>query len=99
LSWYRIGCDGVTLQVQAQPGAKRTETAGLHGDCVKVRLASPPVDGKANERLIEFIAERLQVKRSQVTITRGLSSRRKTVLVQGAGIDPQVLLQLPADKN
>jgi uncharacterized protein (TIGR00251 family) len=99
LSWYRIGRDGVTLQVQAQSGAKRTEVAGLHGDCVKVRLASPPADGKANEHLIEFLAERLRVKRNQVKIIRGLSSRRKTVLVQGAAVDPQILLQSPGKKD
>ena len=99
MSWYRIGQDGVTLQVQAQPGAKRTEVTGLHGDCVRVRLASPPVDGKANECLIEFLAERLRVTRNQVAITRGLSSRRKTVLVQGAGVDPRSLLQLQGEKS
>jgi len=92
LSWYQIGRDGVSLQIQAQPGAKRTEVAGLHGDCIKVRLASPPVDGKANACLVKFIAERLGVKKSQVTITRGLSSRRKTVLVQAADFQPAALL-------
>lgn len=93
MSWYRTHDDGVTIQVHAQPGAKRTEVAGLHGDCVKVRLASPPVDGKANECLIEFLARRLQVKRSQLTITHGLSSRRKAVFVAAAGLLPVVLLE------
>lgn len=65
----------------------------MHGDCVKVRLASPPVDGKANACLIEFLARRLGVKRNQVTITRGLSSRRKTVLVAVAGLQPAALLE------
>jgi len=92
LSWYQTGGDGVTIQVHAQPGAKRTEVAGLHGDCLKLRLASPPVDGKANECLIGFLAERLGVKRGQVTIIRGLSSRRKTVFVAVAGLEPADLL-------
>lgn len=92
MSWYQIGRDGVSLQIQAQPGAKRTEVAGLYGDCIKVRLASPPVDGKANECLVRFLAERLGVRRNQVTITRGLSSRRKTVLVQALGVQPAALL-------
>jgi uncharacterized protein len=92
LSWYEIGRDGVTIRIRAQPGAKRTEVAGLYGDCLKVRLASPPVDGKANECLIEFLAQCLGVKRGQVTITRGLSSRRKNVFVATAGFQPAALL-------
>jgi uncharacterized protein (TIGR00251 family) len=98
LSWYQTGRDGITIQIHAQPGAKRTEVAGLYGDCLKVRLASPPVDGKANACLIEFLAERLDVKRSQVTITRGLSSRRKTVFVAAAGLRPAALLEQRGEK-
>jgi uncharacterized protein len=98
LSWYQIDRDGVTIQIRAQPGAKRTEVAGLYGDCLKVRLASPPVDGKANECLIEFLAERLGVKRGQVTITRGLSSRRKTVFVAAAQFQPAALLEQDGEK-
>lgn len=93
MSWYQIGRDGVRLQIQAQPGAKHTEVAGLYGDCLKLRLASPPVEGKANECLIEFLAERLGVKRAQVKITRGLSSRRKNVFVAVTEFQPKVLLE------
>jgi uncharacterized protein len=98
LRWYQIGGDGVTLRIQAQPGAKRTEVAGLYGDCLKLRLASPPVDGKANECMIEFLAERLGVKRGQVKITRGLSSRRKNVFVAMAGFQPAALLENRGEK-
>jgi uncharacterized protein (TIGR00251 family) len=93
LNWYQVSRGGVTIHIHAQPGARRTEVVGLHGDCVKVRLASPPVDGKANACLIEFRARRLRVKQNQVTITRGLSSRRKTVLVAVAGLLPAALLE------
>lgn len=92
MNWYQTGDDGVTLHVHAQPGAKRTEVAGLYGDCLKLRLASPPVDGKANECLIEFLARRLRVKRGQVSIIRGLNSRRKTVFVAATGLQPTMLL-------
>ena len=92
MSWYQTGGDGVTIHIHAQPGAKRTEVVGLHGDCVKLRLASPPVDGKANACLIEFLARSLGVKKSQVTITRGTNSRRKTVFVAAAGLQPVALL-------
>ena len=98
MSWYQIGRDGVRLQIQAQPGARRTEVAGLYGDRLKLRLASPPVDGKANECLIEFLAERLGVTRGQVTITRGISSRRKNVFVAVAGFQPASLLEKDGEK-
>ena len=98
MSWYQTGGDGVTIHVHAQPGAKRTEVAGVYGDSLKLRLASPPVDGKANECLIEFLAERLGVKRGQVKITRGLSSRRKNVFVAVAGFQPAALLEQDGEK-
>ena len=93
MSWYENKRDGVDLRIHVQPGAKRTEIVGLHGGCLKLRLASPPVDGKANACLIEFLARRLRVKRSQVTITRGMGSRRKTVFVAAAGLQPAALLE------
>ena len=98
MSWYQTGGEGVTIHIHAQPGAKRTEVSGLHGDCLKLRLASPPADGKANECLIEFLAERLGVKRVQVMITRGLSSRRKTVFVAIAEFRPAALLAQDGEK-
>lgn len=93
MSWHETGSDGLTIRVHAQPGAKRTEVVGLHGDCVKVRLASPPVDGKANDCLIAFLARRLGVKKNQVSIVRGMSSRRKTVRVAVAGVQAGALLE------
>lgn len=99
MSWYQIGRDGVTIQIRAQPGAKRTEVAGVYGDCLKVRVASPPVDGKANDCLIEFLARRLGVKRGQVAITRGLGSRRKNVFVATAGFQPADLLGIDGEKT
>lgn len=92
MSWYRTGVDGVAIHVHAQPGAKRTEVAGLHGDCLKLRLGAPPVEGKANACLIDYLARRLHVKRSLVSIIRGASARRKTVFVAVAGLQPEVLL-------
>ena len=99
MSWYETGGDGVTLHVHAQPGAKRTEVAGLYGDCLKLRLASPPVDGKANACLIGFLARQLGVKRSQISITRGTNSRRKTVFVAAVGLKPEALLEYGGEKG
>ena len=69
--------------VHVQPRAKRSEVAGRHGDAIKVRLAAPPVDGAANEELVRFLAEVLGVPRRAVHLTAGLTSRRKTVEIEG----------------
>ena len=67
------------LDLHVQPGASRTEFAGKHGERVKVRLAAPAVDGRANEALIELQAAHYPVGKSSVRITAGLKSRRKRV--------------------
>ena len=80
--WRRVERDGsITLAIHAQPGAKRTEVAGAHGDCLKIRLAAPPVEGRANAALIAFLAEQFGVPRSAVTLLRGEAARRKTVRI------------------
>jgi uncharacterized protein (TIGR00251 family) len=71
------------LTVWIQPRSSRTEVAGMHGDAVKIRLAAPPVDGAANEELIRFLADKLGLPRSAVTIATGHSGRRKTVAFEG----------------
>ena len=78
--------------MHAQPGAKKTSVTGLHGEALKIRLAAPPVEGKANEALIAFLAERLGLTRAQVELVRGQTSREKTLHVPESA-DPQVLLQ------
>jgi uncharacterized protein (TIGR00251 family) len=74
---------GIRLAVYVQPRASRTELDGLHGDALKIRLAAPPVDGAANEALVRFLADRLDLPRSAVRLTAGAGSRRKTVEVAG----------------
>jgi uncharacterized protein (TIGR00251 family) len=69
------------LELHVQPGASRSEFAGIHGDRIKVRLAAPAVDGKANEALIEFLAGHYKVAKRCVRITAGLKSRRKRVVI------------------
>ena len=71
------------LVIHVQPRAAATEVVGPHGDAIKVRLAAPPVDGAANDALVRFLDERLGVRRSEVSIVRGLSARRKTVRIAG----------------
>ncbi len=78
--------------MHAQPGAKKTGVAGVHGEALKVRLAAPPVEGKANEALIAFVAERLDLRRAEVELVRGETSRDKTLRVPERA-NPQALLQ------
>ncbi len=75
---------GVRIQVHVQPRASRTEVVGLHGDALKIRLAAPPVDGAANQALIEFLADKLGVPRRNVRLVAGVSARRKVVEVEGS---------------
>lgn len=88
LSWYRPVDGGWLLDLHVQPGAKTSGVAGLHGGALKVRIASPPLDGRANAALIAFLAGALGVPRQSLTVVRGESARRKTVRVADAGCDP-----------
>ncbi len=93
--WYRVAGDGrITLTLHIQPGAKKTEFAGLHGDALKIRLAAPPVDGKANEALVKFVAETLNLPKSAVTLKSGQTSRRKVLELIGA--DASALSTFPS---
>ena len=77
---------GVRFQVHVQPRASRTELAGGHGDAVKVRIAAPPVDGVANDELIAFLAKKLGVAKSAISIVSGEGSRDKLIEVTGARV-------------
>ena len=79
--WARRLADGWSLTIRVQPGAKRSEVVGPHGDALRVRVSGPAVDGKANAELVRFLADHLRVPRSAVAITRGHSSRTKVVHV------------------
>ena len=72
------------ISVKVQPRAKRTELVEKLGDTYRLRLAAPPVDGKANEACVRFFAQRFGVAQSAVRIVSGLSSRLKVVEIEGA---------------
>ena len=76
--------EGCTLAVRVQPGAKRTAIIGVFGDGaqLKIALQAPPVDGRANEALIEFLAQLAAVPKSSVTILSGHSSRSKVCAIK-----------------
>ncbi|MFQ5873076.1 MAG: DUF167 domain-containing protein [Dehalococcoidia bacterium] len=72
-----------TLEVRVIPKASKSEVVGLRQGIVRVRIAAPPVEGKANQALIVLLAERLGLRPSDVRIIRGASSRNKLVCIEG----------------
>jgi len=86
-SWYRLDADRnvLCIRLHVQPGARKTEVAGKHGESLKVPVAAPPVEQRANTVLIEFLGESLGVPASRVKIIRGARGRSKTVEILGPG--------------
>lgn len=87
--WLTSDGDSSFLVLHVQPGAKRTEVVGEHGDALKLRLAAPPIDGRANESLVAFVADTLDIPRQSVILISGQSSRRKRLRVALGASDVQ----------
>ncbi len=76
---------GILISFRVSPGAKRTSIEGVYGEAsLKLKVAAPPVDGKANKEIESFLAKLLGIRKSDVAVVKGASSRDKTVLVRGA---------------
>ncbi|GAA4023682.1 DUF167 domain-containing protein [Actimicrobium antarcticum] len=95
--WCSLHADGVRLAVQVAANAKKTEVVGEAEAMLKIRLHAQPIEGKANEALVRFIAGQLDVPRSAVKVTHGLTSKRKLLMVSSAAltVDGVVRLLLP----
>ena len=74
---------GATFQVKVHPRARKNAITGMVGDALKLALTAPPVEGRANDACIAYLAEFLNVARSSVTIAAGESSRQKLIRVAG----------------
>lgn len=81
--WYRLDArrNALCIEVHLQPNARSSEIAGLHGTALKVRVAAPPLDQRANAALVGLLADRLGVAPSRLRIARGMKGRSKTVEV------------------
>ena len=77
----------ITFDVQVVPRASRDRLGPVHGDRLKVQLTAPPVDGAANEALVELLAKALGRRRGDVAIVRGHTGRKKTIRVAGSTRD------------
>jgi hypothetical protein len=75
--------DGCTLTIRLHPGARKNAVTGIHAEAVKIALTAPPVDGKANEALIVFLAETFHLPRARINIVAGPTSRSKTIRITG----------------
>ncbi len=78
---------GATFNVKVQPGASKNRIVGVQEDALRIRINAPPVQGKANKMLIQFLAKQLAIKRNQVEIISGHSSRIKTIRLVGEGTE------------
>jgi len=79
--------DGATFAIKVHPRARKNAITGELGGALKLSLTAPPVEGRANEACIEFLANLLKVPRSSVTIASGQSSRKKVIRVSGVSAD------------
>ncbi|WP_341708160.1 DUF167 family protein [Halopseudomonas sp.] len=82
MAFYHWHGEDLVLDCHLQPGAKRAEFAGQHGERLKIRISAPPVDGKANYALIRFLADAFAVSRQHVSLLSGQTSRQKRMLVR-----------------
>ena len=79
--WIAPHTDGVVLTLHIQPGARRTAVVGRYGERLKIAVAVPPTDGRANTALIAFLADRIKLPRSSFRIVSGASAREKRIAV------------------
>lgn len=91
-TWCRRDGETITLTLHVQPGAKYSEIAGLHGDALKIKLAAPPSEGRANTALLRFIADLFAVPLRNTGLRQGEQSRHKVVAVTGSKVEPESLL-------
>ena len=75
--------EGATFTVKVHPRARKNAITGVVGDALKLSLTAPPLEGRANEAVIEFFADLFEIPRASVTITSGATGRRKVVRVSG----------------
>jgi uncharacterized protein (TIGR00251 family) len=93
-AWCSALPGGVRIAVQITPNAKKTEVIGVLDDALKLKLQAQPIEGKANEALVRFLAGALAVPRSAVTITHGQTNKRKLIEVASAALTPEAVERL-----
>ena len=82
----RQTANGITFFVKVQPRARKNAITGTVGDALKLSLTAPPIEGKANQAVIDFLADFFDIPRSSVTIASGAASRLKLIRIAGANL-------------
>jgi uncharacterized protein len=77
----------IKLSVQIQPNAKRNEIISFVDNILHLKIAAPPVEGKANRELIEFLSEMLDIRKSDVVVDKGAASKKKILIIRGLSPD------------
>jgi len=80
------------MAVHIMPNAKTSQIIGEHGDALKIRLQAQPIEGKANDALVRYIADKLGVARSSVTIIHGVTNKRKMLAVKGSQLSVEFVV-------
>ncbi len=91
-NWYSKQDNLITVSIYVQPNAKSNTVVGLHGNALKIKLATPPIDGRANEALIKFLAQLFAVPKSNINLNHGHTSRHKRLCIHGSLINPETLV-------
>lgn len=92
LEWCCRDANGISLRLTINPGAKRTEVVGVYGQTLKVRVHAPPVDGKANEVLLRWLADQLDLPRQVLSLVSGETSRCKKIQIKTT-VSPEWVVQ------
>ncbi len=92
MSWYKWQANDLILLIRLQPKASKDEFVAPYGDdSYKIRITAPPIDGKANKQLIQFLAKQFKVPKKSIIIEQGLTGRQKRVRIIDPKIIPKIL--------
>ena len=99
MKWYREDPDGITFSVRVVPRSSRNELVGLYDGALKIRLTASPVEGAANQELLKFLASKLRVPRSAVTVISGAHSKSKLIRIASASAAARVVAQFGKEER
>ena len=91
MEWLNEKANGLNVRLRIIPRASKNEIQGVHDGALKVRLTSPPIDGKANQALIKFMSKTLSISKTQIELIQGQAGRLKIVRI--TGISKRVLIR------
>lgn len=87
MKWVQKTKDGIIIKIHVVPNSSKTQIVGEYGDRLKVKIKAPPVDGKANEEVVEFFCKILGIKKSQAELIAGQTSKAKNILFRIESLD------------